>query len=95
MSVAAQPVTEADGPLSPWWVRGVLIVMVLGFTGLITITMLAYRNAPPIPERVVDAQGTMIFSGDDIRDGQTVFLKYGLMANGSTVAPDRMVAAAG
>jgi hypothetical protein len=23
--------------------------MVLGFTGLITITTLAYRNAPPIP----------------------------------------------
>lgn len=83
MSFSAQPVTEDDGPLSPWWIRGVVIVMVLGFTGLITITMLAYRNAPPIPERVVDAQGAMLFSGEDIRDGQTVFLKYGLMANGS------------
>jgi nitric oxide reductase subunit B len=83
MNVAAQPVTEDDGPLSGWWIRGVLIVMALGFTGLITITMLAYRNAPPIPERVVDAQGVLLFSGDDISDGQTVFLKYGLMANGS------------
>lgn len=83
MSIAAQPVTEDDGPLSPWWIRGVVIVMVLGFTGLITITMLAYRNAPPIPERVVDAEGATLFRGDDIRDGQTVFLKYGLMANGS------------
>ena len=83
MNVEAQPAFEDDGPLSPWWIRGVVIVMVLGFTGLITITMLAYRNAPPIPERVVDAQGATLFSGDDIRDGQTVFLKYGLMANGS------------
>lgn len=83
MSVAVRAVTEDDGPLSSWWIRGVLIVMVLGFSGLITITMLAYRNAPPIPEQIVDAQGVILFSDDDIRDGQTVFLKYGLMDNGS------------
>jgi nitric oxide reductase subunit B len=83
MSVGAQPLSEDDGPLSPWWMRAVLLVMMLGFTGLITITMLAYRNAPPIPAQVVDAQGATLFSGDDIRDGQAVFLKYGLMANGS------------
>jgi len=75
--------TEDDDPLSPWWIRAVLIVMVFGFAGLITITMLAYRNAPPIPAQVVDAQGVMVFSGDDVRDGQAVFLKYGLMDNGS------------
>lgn len=83
MSVAAQPLTEGDGPLSPWWIRGILIVMVLGFSGLAATTMLAYRNAPPIPAQVVDAQGATLFSGDDISEGQTVFLKYGLMANGS------------
>ena len=82
-SVAAQPVAEDDGPLSPWWLRTILIVMVLGFAGLITITHLAYRNAPPIPAQVVDAQGRGVFSGEDIIDGQTVFLRYGLMANGS------------
>ena len=80
---AAQPVTEDDGPLSPWWMRSVLIVMLLGFSGLITITLLAYRNAPPIPAQVVDEQGAAVFSGADVGDGQAVFLKYGLMANGS------------
>jgi len=83
MNVPAPPLTEDDGPLSPWWMCSVLIVMVLGFAGLITITVLAYRNAPPIPAQVVDAQGVTLFSGEDIRDGQTVFLKYGLMNNGS------------
>ncbi len=83
MRVADPLLAENDPPLSPWWLRALLIVMVLGFTGLITITMLAYRNAPPIPEQVVDAQGVTLFSGDDIRIGQTVFLKYGLMDNGS------------
>ena len=33
MSVAAQAVTEDDGPLSPWWIRGALIVMVFGCPG--------------------------------------------------------------
>ena len=84
MSAVNQPLTiEDDDPLSPWWIRATLIVLVLGFAGLITITMLAYRNAPPIPVQVVDAQDAKLFSGDDVRDGQTVFLKYGLMDNGS------------
>ena len=83
MSVAAQPLTDDDGPLSPWWIRGMLIVMAIGFTGLIAITLLAYRNAPPIPAQVVDAQGVTLFSGDDVSEGQAVFLKYGLMDNGS------------
>lgn len=83
MSVAAQPLTEDDGPLSVWWLRTILIVMVLGFAGLLTITQKAYVNAPPIPDLVIDAQGTTVFTGADVSDGQTVFLKYGLMANGS------------
>ncbi|MEO8935188.1 MAG: cbb3-type cytochrome c oxidase subunit I [Burkholderiaceae bacterium] len=83
MTVAAQPLSEDDGPLSPWWIRGILIVMVIGFSGIIAITTLAYRNAPPIPTLVVDADGTTLFTAADVGDGQAVFLKYGLMANGS------------
>ncbi len=82
-NVAAQPLAEDDGPLSPWWMRAVVIVMVLGFAGLILITHLSYRNAPPIPARVVDQHGAMLFSADDVGEGQAVFLRYGLMANGS------------
>ena len=82
-SIAAQPVTEDDGPLSPWWIRAVVIVMILGFAGLILITTLSYQNAPPIPARVVGQQGATLFTADDVGDGQAVFLRYGLMANGS------------
>ena len=72
-----------DGPLSPWWLRSIGIVMVIGFGVLIAITALAYRNAPPIPDKVIDSQGATVFTGEDISNGQTVFLKYGLMDNGS------------
>ena len=81
--VAAQPVAEDDDPLSPWWLRAVAIVMVIGFAGLILITALAYRNAPPIPARTVDPRGALLFTADDVGEGQAVFLRYGLMANGS------------
>src|SRR6185312_14922477 len=58
-----------DTPLSPWWIRSILVVMVFGTTVLIAITVLGYKNAPPVPGKVIDAQG--------------VTLKYGLMDNGS------------
>jgi nitric oxide reductase subunit B len=84
MAEGAQPKSEPeDSPLSPWWVRSVFIVMVIGFAGLLAITELAYRNAPPIPARVVDANGASVFTGDDIGNGQAVFLRYGLMDNGT------------
>ncbi|TAN09081.1 MAG: nitric-oxide reductase large subunit [Rhodanobacteraceae bacterium] len=57
--------------------------MVFGFAVLIAITVLGYKNAPPIPGQVVDAQGVTLFTGSEIRAGQGVFLKYGLMDNGS------------
>src|SRR6185437_14880434 len=77
-----QPEPE-DTPLSPWWIRSILVVMVFGTTVLIAITVLGYKNAPPVPGKVIDAQGVTLFTGDDIRAGQGVFLKYGLMDNGS------------
>lgn len=83
MEMGTQPITDPDRHISPWWLRSVLIVMVVGFAGLLWITSLAYRNAPPIPAQVVDEAGAVVATGDDIRAGQAVFLRYGLMANGS------------
>lgn len=83
-SPAALPNVEPEeSPLSPWWLRSVLAVMAFGFAGLLSITFLAYRNAPPIPAQVVDAAGNALFTRQDIRDGQALFLRYGLMNNGT------------
>ena len=77
---ATPPVTKA---LSPWWRTAAILVMIVGFSVLSLVTVLTYTNAPPIPGKVVDAAGRVVFTGDDIRRGQEVFLRYNLMEHGS------------
>ncbi len=77
-------VTEQAGPeLSPWWKIGVIFTLIIGFSVLIWIAVRSYKDAPPIPARVVNAAGDTVFTRDDILAGQQVFLKYGLMENGT------------
>jgi nitric oxide reductase subunit B len=80
MAAAQAP---ASGALSVWWKIAAIVTMVFGFTILIGLTVEAYRKAPPIPARAVEPGGAVIFTSDDVVAGQQVFLKYGLMANGT------------
>ncbi len=73
----------SEGSLSPWWRRSVISTIVVCFTILIWVSVNSYIDAPPIPDKVVDASGKTLFTGDDILSGQEVFLKHGLMENGS------------
>jgi len=72
-----------DVPLSSMWRKGVILVLIFGFAIELLITIRAYQNAPPIPDRIFDPSGQVLFTGADILAGQQVFLKYGLMENGS------------
>ncbi len=69
--------------LSPWWRLATFVVLLFGFVGLIWLSVRAYRDAPPIPDRVVTGTGETLFGEEDIRSGQGVFLKHGLMENGT------------
>jgi nitric oxide reductase subunit B len=69
--------------LSPWWKHATILVMIIGFSILSYVTSLTYSNVPPIPLRVADVTGAVVFTGADIQKGQEVFLKYGLMEHGS------------
>src|SRR5665647_1955640 len=73
----------AGQELSPWWKIGVIFTLIIGFSVLIWIAVRSYKDAPPIPARVVNAAGDTIFTRDDILAGQQVFLKYALMENGT------------
>jgi nitric oxide reductase subunit B len=74
---------QAPETLSPWWDRAVALVMVVGFAALILISVKAYENAPPIPAKSVASGGEIVFTAGDVSSGQAVFLKYGLMNNGT------------
>lgn len=80
MTTAAAQSTES---LSPWWGRTVALVMVVGFAALILISVKAYDNAPPIPAKAVASGGQVVYTADAVSSGQAVFLKYGLMNNGT------------
>ena len=71
-----------DG-LSPWWRRSVAAVVVFGFSVLVLLTFKVHYDAPPLPDRVIDADGNVLFDKASIQRGQEVFLKHGLMNNGS------------
>ena len=75
--------SHVSDTLSPWWRHCVIIVMAIGFTILIWLSVRTYSDAPPIPATVARVTGKTIFTGEDILSGQQVFLKYGLMENGS------------
>jgi nitric oxide reductase subunit B len=53
-----------------------------------------YRKAPPIPKRVVTADGQMLFTAQNIKDGQNVWQSMGgqevgsIWGHGAYVAPD-------
>lgn len=73
----------SDETLSSWWRRGVVFIVVSGLTILIWLAAKTYTDAPPIPNKVVTPSGDVLFTGDDIVGGQQVFLRYGLMENGT------------
>ncbi|MCD8340379.1 MAG: cbb3-type cytochrome c oxidase subunit I [Burkholderiales bacterium] len=70
-------------PLAKGWIWALSLTVIGVFALLIYITYLAYVVKPPVPERVVSANGDLLFTGDDIRHGQQVFLFHGLHDNGS------------
>lgn len=73
----------AHQPLSSWWKALAIVTMLFGFSVLVGLTAEAYRQAPPIPAKVVDPAGRTLFTREDVSAGQQIFLKYGLMANGT------------
>ena len=69
--------------VSKVWVQAVALVVLFGFFVLGLLAYRAYTGQPPIPERVVDPGGRVVFTGEDVTAGQGVFLKNGLMQYGS------------
>ena len=75
------------------WV-GLALVIVVSFAVLGYFGGEIYRQAPPIPERVVTPAEAVLFTSQDIKDGQNVWQSLGgqavgsIWGHGAYVAPD-------
>lgn len=75
------------------WI-GFLAVMTISFAVLIYYGTEIYRKAPPIPDKVISASGDIIFTGQDIKDGQNIWQSIGghsvgtVWGHGAYQAPD-------
>ncbi len=75
-----------------WW--GFIAVMVISFGVLLYYGREIYREAPPIPDKVVTEDGAVLFTGQDIKDGQNVWQSIGgqeigsVWGHGAYQAPD-------
>ena len=73
---------------------GFIAVMVVSFGVLLYYGGEIYRQAPPVPEKVVTSDGTLLFTGQDIKDGQNVWQSLGgqelgtVWGHGAYQAPD-------
>ncbi|MDT0688962.1 nitric-oxide reductase large subunit [Salegentibacter sp. F188] len=75
------------------WITFILITVssfaVLGYYGFEI-----YQKAPPLPEKIVTTEGTVVFEGQDIKDGQNVWQSIGgqevgsIWGHGAYTAPD-------
>src|SRR5215469_8073068 len=74
--------TKHELLVSKGWIQAVALV---GVCGSLLLGILAYRtytDEPPIPAKVVGADGAALFTREDVLTGQEVFLKNGLMEYG-------------
>ena len=75
------------------WI-GFIAVMVLSFSVLLYFGKEIYRQAPPVPLKVITPDGTVLFTGQNIKDGQNVWQSLGgqeigtVWGHGAYQAPD-------
>ena len=75
------------------WI-GFIAVMVVSFSVLLYFGREIYKQAPPVPVKVITADGTVLFTGQDIKDGQNVWQSLGgqeigtVWGHGAYQAPD-------
>lgn len=75
------------------WI-GFTLVMVVSFSVMLYYGREIYRQAPPVPDKVVKTDGTVLFTGQEIKDGQNVWQTLGgqelgtVWGHGAYQAPD-------
>ena len=75
------------------WIAFALVVGI-SFAVLLYYGNQIYQQAPPVPEQVTNEEGELLFTGQDIKDGQNIWQSIGgqevgsIWGHGAYVAPD-------
>ena len=69
--------------ISSRWLQIAVLTFLIGFLILGLSARIIYTQRPPIPARVIDSTGAVLFTGDDIMAGQHLFQRRGLMQFGT------------
>ncbi|MEP6761041.1 MAG: nitric-oxide reductase large subunit, partial [Sporichthyaceae bacterium] len=75
--------TDGDPLVSRVWVQVTALVLLFGMAVLGFMGYRAYTADPPIASQVRTSSGDIVYTGDDVRAGQALFLRNGLMEYGS------------
>ncbi|NLC56490.1 MAG: nitric-oxide reductase large subunit [Armatimonadetes bacterium] len=67
------------------WKHGLLLALLLGFSGLLLGGVAVYRNAAPIPRQIVGPDGQVLATAADIQKGKETYQRLGLMDYGSVL----------
>lgn len=84
-TIGSGPGSRRTMVVSRGWVQGVILVMLLGFTVMGILAWRTYTDSIPVPDKVTDQSGEVLFTGDDIAAGQELFQNRGLMQYGSVL----------
>ena len=71
--------------ISKGWVQGVALVFIFGFFVMGVLAYRTYTASMPLPQEVVSQEGEVVFTGEEITNGQNIFLTRGLQQYGSIV----------
>lgn len=69
--------------VSSLWLQGAVLTFVFGFAVLTFSAVRIYQDSAPMPDKVVDEAGKVLFTREQILEGQELFLTYGLMQFGT------------
>jgi len=80
---AGPPTPAAQAGIDRFLRWGLVVTLVVVVSVLIYGTVAVHRERPPIPDRVVDSNGAVLYTKDDIIGGKGVFQRTDLLDFGS------------
>ena len=86
--------SKAELAISKGWVQGVALVFIFGFFVMGFLAYRTYTDSMALPTQVVGQGGAVVYTQEDITEGQEIFLRRGLqqygsiMGHGAYLGPD-------